>query len=203
MRNRGWLIVMLTILVAGPVPAVVFGDESPAGFPPGLTQRLAKTGQLQGTFVQTRYISALSIPLRSSGTFTYQRGEGIVWRTLEPVASVVHISPDQGVVIVDDRNNPQPVPASELVGTIFLGVFSGDFSRLNDYFSVEHEQGVTAREGDHWELRLTPLRKELAENLRSIAIAGTQLVESITLLEPNGDRTEIVFETAETGEKLH
>lgn len=193
MNIRLCLPVLLACLVMAVLPVAVLGNEASASIPVDLVPQLRQIHQLEGSFEQTRHISVLSLPLRSSGQFTYRQEEGIVWRTLEPVASTVRISPEQGVVIVDDSGNQQPVPASELIGGIFLGIFSADFSRLNDYFAIEKQPANAALDTHHWHLKLTPLQAGLADHLQAVEIRGAELVEAITLREANGDRTEIVF----------
>lgn len=196
MNIHHYLIALLALLSVSVMPLTAHGDEATTGLSAQLATRLAEIREMEGTFEQTRHISVLSVPLSSSGQFTYQQGEGIVWSTLKPVESVVRISPEQGVMIVDGNGNPQPVPASEMIGGIFLGIFSGDLGGLNDYFSIEEQADGAAPEAGHWQLRLTPLQAGLAEHLEAIDIRGAELVEGISLLEANGDRTEIVFKAA-------
>ena len=153
-----------------------------------LAARLGATESLAGEFEQVRHISVLAVPLNSSGTFRYQRDDGIVWRTIDPLVSEVRITAGEGVTVVDDTGELRPVPATELMAGIFLAVFAGDLDRLADYFTATHE----AR-GDGWALHLTPRLPALARQMEGIVLAGGDHVERVEIRDANGDHSELLL----------
>src|SRR5690606_9194420 len=91
---------------------------------------LQSLDDIQGTFQQTRHISVLAVPLNASGEFSYQREQGVVWRTLEPVRNTLRVDRDDNVTQEDASGTVQQVPASDFIGGLFKSLFSGDFSQL-------------------------------------------------------------------------
>lgn len=165
--------------------------------PRALLAHLADVDALTGTFQQVRHIAVLAIPLHSSGQFRYQPERGIVWRTEEPIVNEIHITHDDGIVTVDDRGTARPLPASDVVAHIFLGLFSGELDRLRDYFSVDSNAGPPAQASHEntghrpWELHLTPRLPALASQIDHIVVAGSAYVDTVIIQESNGDRSEL------------
>ncbi|MBR9911161.1 MAG: outer membrane lipoprotein carrier protein LolA [Gammaproteobacteria bacterium] len=141
---------------------------------------------IEGEFNQLRYISVLKLPLRSSGVFNYQKSEGMVWHTLEPIENTVKITESQGVFSGGSVKDLQLVASSPLIGQIFLGVLSGNLSKLVELFDVREQPIETG-----WMLLLTPRASIMSDYIDSIRLSGNEHVEAITLYEGNGDRTEI------------
>ena len=194
---RKVLALWLLALLLPPGPAWAQGDHQDGEPLASLAARLAHTDTLAGEFEQIRHISVLAVPLHSSGTFHYRRSDGIIWRTTDPMVSEVRISPGAGVVVVDDSGTPHPVPASELVAGIFLGVFSGDIDHLADYFTIAHKS-----RGNGWALHLTPRLPALARQMEGIQLEGGDHVERVEIRDTNGDRSELQLRVtaASTGE---
>lgn len=168
----------------------VIADRSSAKLAKQLAPQLQHLEKLEGGFSQQRHISILSLPLQSSGKFSYTRGEGLVWETLEPVRSRVVISSTQGVTVASNGNTAQTVTSSKLLAEIFLGVFSGDFSQIDTLFNIA-AQPLVNQSTNRWAILLTPKDKRLGEHITSIQIEGSAYVESIFLNEGNGDGTDI------------
>ncbi|MFA5496223.1 MAG: outer membrane lipoprotein carrier protein LolA [Porticoccaceae bacterium] len=159
-----------------------------------LAPRMAHIQSLTGSFEQARHISVLAAPLLSSGEFSYRRGEGIQWRTTHPVENEIRITPGQGVAVVDGGGNARPLPASEAIAGIFLGLFAGDLDSLGEYFTLTGQ-----RQDSGWSLRLTPRHPQLAAHLDTILIDGDEHIERVEIREANGDRSELRFQvTAST-----
>ncbi|MFA5631144.1 MAG: outer membrane lipoprotein carrier protein LolA [Porticoccaceae bacterium] len=170
------------------LPAAWAAQEEGDGLPLSLIAHLADTEYLEGNFEQVRHVAVLAVPLRSSGTFRYQRVEGITWRTTAPLAGEVRVTPRDGVVAVDEAGNIRPIPATETVAGIFLGIFSGDTERLAAYFALAPEP-----RSDGWSLRLTPLLPGMASQIDSILVEGGDHVDHVDIREANGDRSELTL----------
>ncbi|MCK9467775.1 MAG: outer membrane lipoprotein carrier protein LolA [Porticoccaceae bacterium] len=195
MKNRCLTVVALwvvTLLLAGGTAWAQDHQQADDSLV-SLAARLAQIDILDGEFEQIRHISVLAVPLHSSGTFRYRRSEGIVWRTTDPIANEVRITPTDGVVAGDATGTLRPVPSSELVAGIFLGVFSGDLDRLAEYFDVAH-----ASRGDSWTLRLTPRLPALAQQMEGILLEGSDHIERVEIRDTNGDRSELLLRVTTT-----
>src|SRR5690606_17790708 len=81
------------------VIAIAGHSTSPA---PSPIESLRHITVPEGEFAQERHISVLAAPLLSSGPFRHQRGDGILWRTTAPMASETRITPEAGVITLDD-----------------------------------------------------------------------------------------------------
>ena len=154
-----------------------------------LTNRLHQADHIEGTFLQKRFISVLSVPLESSGLFTFGKESGVAWHTLEPIESLLQIDLQHGVLAGATADQLQQVTSSQVVADIFLGVLSGELERLAGLFSVTE---LPAEDG--WRLQLTPHTSQLADQIASILVSGDEFVETVVLQEGNGDRTEIVLQ---------
>lgn len=184
---RGWLWLLLCA-----APAGVCAEE----LLQQLASRLATTEMLTGTFEQSRHISALEIPLQSSGEFSYQRERGVVWRTLEPASSELRITPEQGALAVEAGGELRQLPSSELVAEIFLGMFSGNFERLQQYFRLTSDGDDTG-----WSLSLQPRSARVADQLDEIVIEGGEYVRRVHIREANGDSSELILTVLESSER--
>lgn len=157
---------------------------------------LQSLDNIQGTFEQTRHISVLTAPLTASGEFSYQREQGVVWRTLEPVRSTLRVDANDKVTQEDANGTVQQVPASDFIGGLFKSLFSGDFSQLGELFQFEQLPVDDASERDlSWRLRLTPRQAAVSEQLQYIDLAGDGFAERVVIQQANGDRTEIALTT--------
>lgn len=179
--------------------------------PEALLAHLAEVEALEGTFRQTRHIAVLAMPLHSAGTFRYQREQGIVWRTEEPISSEIRITHDQEIVAVDEHGGSRALPASDVVAGIFLSLFAGELDRLREYFAVE-VMAADAIDGEsvelatlpgsahlRWALRLTPSMPALASQIEYILVAGADHVDSVAIQDANGDRSELTLSLIQPG----
>lgn len=184
---RGWLWLLLCAVSAGVCAEELLQQ---------LASRLATTEMLTGTFEQSRHISALEIPLQSSGEFSYRREQGVVWHTLEPASSELRITPEQGALAVDAGGELRQLPASELVAEIFLGMFTGNFERLQQYFLLSSSGDETG-----WSLSLRPRSARVADQLDEIVIEGGEYVRRVHIREANGDSSELTLTVLESSER--
>lgn len=150
-----------------------------------LTPTLFAFEQLEGTFVQHRYISALPLPLESSGSFNYRRNRGITWATQRPIENTVIIT-TEGVAIEREKGSIEKIASSQMVAEIFLTVISGNLTQLESLFEIKHQPMTKG-----WQYTYTPKGAPLSQYISDVVVSGSYHVEKIDLKELNGDRTTI------------
>ncbi|MDB5904645.1 MAG: outer rane lipoprotein carrier protein LolA [Betaproteobacteria bacterium] len=157
-----------------------------------LSARFSKTPVVISEFTQTRTLSALTRPVKSSGRLVYARDRGVIWQIDKPYRAT-YVIDDEQIVEIDANNNrraksTKEAPAVGEVGRVFRSIVSGDRKTLIQYF------GVTASgDASKWELRLTP-KDKVAPFLKSVTVRGGRFIDHIGLTEPSGDRTDLAFE---------
>lgn len=162
--------------------------------------RIHRTPLLRGDFTQERTLAGFSKPLRSTGTFIAARGHGVLWTTTAPfpgelviTESAIRERVDGVDTVVVDANRE---PALRQVNRILLALLQGELATLREQFSVS---GSVDPQG--WQLKLTP-QGQLAELIGSIEVGGGSQVESVAILERNGDLGRIEFTALTTGDSL-
>lgn len=151
-----------------------------------LANSAKNTNSISGKFTQSRHIAVLSIPIRSSGEFHYQRQNGLIWKVNQPVESTLEVSYNNGLRMIDDKGNTNPISGTELLTQLFLGIFSGNLTTLLDTFNIEEREIEKS-----WQLHLTPKSDVLRQHINYIDITGQHSVNFISVQETNGDRNEI------------
>lgn len=172
-------------------PLSVASDEGTVHLIEEVQKRLLLEEVVSGRFQQDKFIAVLPQPLRSEGRFSYNPGSGLDWETLSPIANrllfneqgIVH-SVDGKVVWEVDASQPAVVTISQVMSS----VLAMNWAVLQEYFIL---QGAVNE--SHWRLHLEPRDAVLKQIVEAIAIIGSGDVESLTLMEANGDRTEIRF----------
>ncbi len=149
-----------------------------------LAEKARANENVTGIFTQTKNMASLPLPLESAGTFNYSKQEGVIWRTTEPLQSVLNISA-AGLRF----DNGAAVPGSSVLAETLLGIFTGDLSNLAQYFSTE----VSGKLED-WKIVLAPQSKTVAEQVTKITMTGAHFTEHITIEEAGGDSTDIVLQ---------
>jgi hypothetical protein len=150
-----------------------------------LSEQLAKPSVVHGNFIQEKHLRALPQPLTSKGTFVLAKDHGLLWLLKTPLQQDYRISA-QGIAR-RDANGWQLLPnksAGAEQNRLFLAVLQGDSSGLQRDFEL-HLQG----EAKQWKLTLTPRSLLLKQVFTQINIDGGDLVQTIELLETQGDST--------------
>ena len=165
-----------------------------------LQQQLSAHRTVQGDVQQKRFLRSLDQPLLSQGKFVMVANKGLLWETLNPIASVIRITP-QGMMQKDSAGQWQPLQqqgaGSQSQIRLFMNLLSGNTRDLTSQFS-QSLQGDAGR----WTLTLDPISPVLKQIFQRITITGGQTVEQVTLNETQGDRTEILFSNLRTDQPL-
>ncbi|WP_261817675.1 LolA family protein [Vibrio gallicus] len=178
-------ILLCLVLFSGFAQAQVTDLDS-------LQTQLAKHPTVRGDFVQSRHLEMFSAPLTSSGTFTLNKQQGLLWQQGQPFAVDLVLTEDklrqsianQAPQIITAKQNPMAFYFSR----IFLAVFQGDTSALQAQFDLE----LTTNKSD-WTLLLTPTQAPLNAVFKQITLSGDTEINSLKLTELRGDITEITF----------
>lgn len=169
----------------------VADDKGSTGLIEKVQERLVLDDAVSGRFEQDKYIAVLPQPLRSEGRFKYSPEHGLDWETLQPIANRLSFN-EQGIVQSVDGKVVWEVdarqPAVVTISQVMSGVLAMNWELLQEYFMIEGTVGE-----DGWRLHLQPRDAVLKQVVDAIGIAGNRDVESLTLMEANGDRTEIRF----------
>lgn len=157
-----------------------------------LQAQLASHDLVRGDFTQQRHIEMFEQPLVSSGQFTLDKGNGLLWHQHVPFSVQLVLTNDklrqtfaeQPPQIITAKENPMAFYFSH----IFLAVFHGDTEQLKQQFDL-----AFSVESGQWSLVLTPLAAPLKSVFASITIRGKNDLKSLTLQEIRGDKTDIIF----------
>lgn len=177
-------LLLACILAFSPHPA----DASLAD----IKKLLSSHSSICANFTQRKSLKVLTRPLVSKGRLVYRAGQGVLWQVREPFAAQLLIKRDALFRWNDDgviqKINVDQTPVFQALSDVFLALFSGDLSRLQDIFDVE-TQSTRLR----WSLGLIPRTEHLAAIITSVEASGNQFVDELSIVEKQGDRTTIRF----------
>ncbi|WP_446436933.1 outer membrane lipoprotein carrier protein LolA [Pseudomonas sp. 910_23] len=163
-----------------------------------LSDQLAKPSVIHGSFTQEKHLRALPQPLVSKGTFVLAKDHGLLWLLKTPLQQDYRIT-GQGIAR-RDANGWQPLPnksAGAEQNRLFLAVLQGDSSGLQRDFELQL-QG----QAHNWKLTLTPRSLLLKQVFTRINIDGGELVQTIELLETQGDSTVLRMQDSTADQPL-
>jgi outer membrane lipoprotein-sorting protein len=147
-----------------------------------ITARLARTPIAQGDFHQQKHLKVLHKPLISTGTFTYHRDKGVIWKTLTPVASLLLVNESKLLT----GQGEQAVPAA--FGKVFKAMLGGDISALTEGFNVTGTDQKSS-----WQLELIPKDEMLKKIISTMVLSGDTELRNLEIREAGGNITRITF----------
>lgn len=156
---------------------------------------------LQGRFTLDRHLAGFDTPLASEGWFFAGRRHGLVWATTAPVENVTVVG-NGTLRQIDAAGNEVTkgsVGMARVVGAL-SGVLTGDFSGLQDSFTVK-----TQEDEDAWTAVLHPKNSDVASRLTEIRAAGATYVTKVIVYKTGGDYDVIRLrdQTVGTGARPH
>ncbi|UOB24508.1 outer membrane lipoprotein carrier protein LolA [Pseudomonas orientalis] len=163
-----------------------------------LSDQLAKPSVIHGNFTQEKHLRALPQPLVSKGTFVLAKDHGLLWLLKTPLQQDYRIT-SQGIAR-RDANGWQLLPnksAGAEQNRLFLAVLQGDSSGLQRDFDLQL-QG----QAQNWTLTLIPRSLLLKQVFTQINIDGGALVNTIELLETQGDSTVLRMQDSSADQPL-
>lgn len=150
-----------------------------------LSEQLAKPDVIHGQFIQEKHLRALPQPLISKGSFVLAKNHGLLWLLKTPLQQDYRITANG--IARRDSNGWQLLPnksAGAEQNRLFLAVLQGDSSGLQRDFEL-----ALSGTAQQWQLTLTPRSMLLKQVFKQINIDGSALVQTIELLETQGDST--------------
>jgi len=163
-----------------------------------LSEQLAKPEVIRGQFIQEKHLRALPQPLISKGSFVLAKNHGLLWLLKTPLKQDYRIT-GKGIARRDD-NGWQLLPnksAGAEQNRLFLAVLQGDSSGLQRDFEL-----ALSGDAQQWKLTLTPRSLLLKQVFNQINIDGGTLVQTIELLETQGDSTVLRMQDSTAGQPL-
>lgn len=163
-----------------------------------LSEQLAKPDVIHGQFIQEKHLRALPQPLISKGSFVLAKNHGLLWLLKTPLQQDYRISA-KGIAR-RDATGWQLLPnksAGAEQNRLFLAVLQGDSSGLQRDFEL-----ALSGDAQKWQLTLTPRSVLLKQVFNQINISGGALVNTIELLETQGDSTVLRMQDSTAGQPL-
>ncbi|MVV48282.1 outer membrane lipoprotein carrier protein LolA [Pseudomonas sp. PB120] len=163
-----------------------------------LSDQLAKPDVIHGNFIQEKHLRALPQPLTSKGTFVLAKNHGLLWLLKTPLKQDYRIT-TQGITR-RDANGWQMLPgksAGAEQNRLFLAVLQGDSSGLQRDFELS-----LSGDAQNWKLTLVPRSLLLKQVFNQINITGGELVQTIELLETQGDSTLLRMQDSTSAQPL-
>ncbi|AZZ73987.1 hypothetical protein CCX46_02170 [Pseudomonas sp. RU47] len=163
-----------------------------------LSAQLAKPDVIHGQFIQEKHLRALPQPLISKGSFVLAKNHGLLWLLKTPLQQDYRINA-KGIARRDD-NGWQLLPnksAGAEQNRLFLAVLQGDSSGLQRDFEL-----ALSGDAQQWKLTLTPRSLLLKQVFNQINIDGGALVQTIELLETQGDSTVLRMQDSNASQPL-
>jgi hypothetical protein len=161
---------------------------------------LAKSNNLKGNFVQTRYIPLLSSPVVSEGDFILSKRGGLTWNQITPFVShlivtnnklIQRMGTNDPVIITKEQ---EPIVFS--FTKIFLSIFQGDTDKVKEYFYIYFKGDKS-----NWEIALRPRTSPLNKAIMSINVLGGRFVKKVIIKETKGTKMVIKFSNVHNIEK--
>ena len=163
-----------------------------------LSEQLAKPDVIHGQFIQEKHLRALPQPLISKGNFVLAKNHGLLWLLKTPLQQDYRITANG--IARRDGNAWQLLPnksAGAEQNRLFLAVLQGDSSGLQRDFEL-----ALSGDAQQWKLTLTPRSVLLKQVFNQINIDGGELVQTIELLETQGDSTVLRMQDSTSGQPL-
>lgn len=155
--------------------------------------RITGDGIVRGDFVQTKTIQRISRSLRSTGTFTISRDDGIIWNTAKPFPLIMVVGP-AGMTQISAQGErtffgAEDNPVFAHFSQAIQAVFSGNRDILFDRFHVSADTDNLPS----WHIVLRPKDDTIRSIIDKIELSGDTTLNKIVVHEPSGDVLSYVF----------
>ncbi|CDL86539.1 LolA family protein [Xenorhabdus cabanillasii] len=182
MKRWWWMILLLA--VNGSAHAVTLEE---------LQQRFAKQSVVRAEFTQERQIQGMAQPLYSRGEMLVAQHRGLWWHQQKPFpltlvlddSRMVQAIAGQTPQVITADSNPQMFQFNHLMRALF----QADRAVLEENFTT----GFKDLGQEKWQLALTPKTSPLDKLFTVITLNGQANLDSILLIDKQGDRTELFF----------
>jgi hypothetical protein len=157
---------------------------------------------IRADFAEEKAIKVLKRPVQSNGSLIFSGKLGLYRATQTPFVQELLVT-SRGIAQRDasgkvESMDVEKMPLAKGFIDAFLLVFSGDDKALAADFDLffEGEEGA-------WTLGFVPKKKPLSRFIKSLVVQGKRgVLESLTVLEVNGDQTSTRFGNVVTDKEL-
>lgn len=148
-----------------------------------------KKDSASGTFSLSKEISDLGIKVKSSGSFSIKKGEGLLWKNELPEKFTFFANADYYSFESGGKKVKNKIGDYDIAGAVEK-LFEGDFSDLQDKFAIS----TTKFESGEIVLKLEPRVSDIKNFITFIEVkfVGDKLARSVISME-NGDIIAIEF----------
>ena len=171
---------------------LVFNINANADALGDIRARLDAHTVVRAEFVQTRTMADLQRPLVSRGKMVVWGPGGVIWQIEKPVRATYALRNDSTLEIAADGTravrSAKDDRGAARIGRVLRAVIKGDARTLGEWFDAEPRIA-----GERWSLALTPRQGPLAFYVKSVQLSGGEFVESVRIVEENGDATQMQF----------
>lgn len=177
------------------VAALALGLATPAAFAFDLAQLaalLARTGQGEATFVETKRIEMLDRTLVSSGRLAFKAPDVFVRETLKPAHERLAV---EGNRLTLSRGGLQrtttldSVPEAAVIVDAIRGTLTGDRATLERVFTA-----TVSGDARNWTLDLVPRDARLRAQVAQLRVTGRDaLLREVQMLLADGDRSTMTI----------
>lgn len=177
------------------------GDELPEAFA-AINARLAEAEVIRARYSEEKILTVLRRPLRSEGRLVFCTGRGVHRVMTKPFEKEWFITPE-GIT----QRHPDgtlehldlaALPVARAFVDAFLKIASGDVARLRDEFRVFFHGDI-----DAWTMGFVPRGEPMDAIIESMVLTGQgALLQSLVVVETNGDVTRTKFHDATVGPPL-
>lgn len=157
-----------------------------------IREKSAAINALTCEFTQKRTLALFKKPIVFHGQLALIRPNRLRWEFTAPVPSVLIFDDDRGMRC-NDKNEPTKFdlandPVMRMVAEQLWTWLDGDYSKLQNNYKIE-KTGESA-------ISVRPVNKPTSDIIQDIAIVfdrESRQPESVTIREPGGDETFIIF----------
>jgi hypothetical protein len=147
---------------------------------------------VRAEFVQTRTMADLQRPLVSRGRLVVWDSAGVIWQIEQPFRTTHVLREDSTVEIASDGRrtvrSARDDRGAARVGRVLRAVLKGDPKALDEWFDADAKVS-----GGRWTLALVPRQGPMAYFLKSVQLDGGEYLDSVRIVEENGDATQMQF----------
>ena len=173
-----------------------------ASFKKQFAQESAKVLSITSDFTQEKTLTALTEKIISTGKFWFKRSNKVRLEYTKPFVYLVVINGDKLLVRDHQKENRINVKSSKLfaqVNQVMIDCVQGTILESKDFTTRVFENGSTLL------LEMTPVPKALREFFQTILLEVDKKdysAKSITMNEPMGDITRIIFNHKKLNEEI-
>jgi hypothetical protein len=171
---------------------LAFNIEANADALGDIRARLDAHTVVRADFVQTRTMADLARPLVTRGRMVVWSAGGVIWQIEKPVRATYVLRDNSTLEIAADGTrtvrSARDDRGAARIGRVLRAVLKGDAKTLGEWFDADPRIA-----GERWTLALTPRQGPLAFYVKAVQISGAEFVQSVRIVEENGDTTQMQF----------